>query len=138
MDWKLTTTKNLKSDAADGGWWRYKQNNSGGSFDTDGGLETWVWARGSSQADAIAESHGIYFDGRAKGHDCSCCGDRWYPAWSDSPDLDDRPIEKLIEHLTTGGKQSALAYAFSWKLGIRIIDKDGNIHWLKEKTKGKK
>ena len=138
MDWKLTTTKNLKADAAGGGWWRYSQNNSGGSFDPDGGMETWVWARGSSQANLVAETHGIYFDGCATGNDCRCCGDRWGTAWGDSPGLSDRPLAELIEHLTTGGKQSALAYASSWNLGIRIIDKDGDIHWLKEKTKVKK
>ena len=138
MDWKLTTTKNLKADAAEGGWWRYSQNNSGGSFDPDGGNETWVWAQGPRQADLVAETHGIYFDGCANGNDCPCCGDRWSSAWGDSPDLSDRPLEKLVEHLTTGGEQSALAYASSWNLGIRIIDKDGAIHWLKEKTKAKK
>lgn len=135
MEWKLATEKNLKADAPMGGWWQYRQNNSGGSFDADGGMETWIWAQSASQADAIAEQNGIYFDGCREGQDCPCCGDRWSSAWGDMPDKDDVHIDVLVEHLTTGvdGRTSPLAYAAEWRLGIRIIDKDGTTHWLKAK-----
>lgn len=135
MEWKLTTEKNLKADAPMGGWWQYSQNNSGGSFEPDGGYATWIWAQSASQADAIAKQNGIYFDGCREGRDCSCCGDRWYPAWGDKPDKDDMPVAVLVEYLTTGikGGTPSLAYAASWGLGVRIIDKDGTVHWLKAK-----
>lgn len=139
MKWALTTEKNLKADAPMGGWWEYRQNNSGGSFDPDGGMSTWIWAHSASQADAIAEQNGIYFDGCRSGADCPCCGDRWSTAWGRKPDRDDMPVESLVEILTTttGGGWSGLAYASSWGLGIRIIDKEGTVHWLRAEKPSK-
>lgn len=135
MEWKSTTEKNPKVDAPMGGWWEYSQNNSGGSFDPDGGMSTWIWAHSAKQADDIAEQNGIYFDGCQEGLDCPCCGDRWYSARGGKPDMDDVPVDVLVKHLTTetNYRTSALAYATSWNLGIRIIDKDGATHWLKAK-----
>lgn len=137
MKWELTTEKNLKADAPKGGWWEYGQNNSGGLFDPDGGYETWIWAQSASQANNIAEQNGIYFDGCEKDHDCPCCGDRWYAAQGDKPDKEDMSVENLVEHLTENGSKSALSWAANWGLGIRIIDKDGTVHWLRaEKPNG--
>ncbi len=136
MEWKLTTEKNLKADAPMGGWWKYSQNNSGGSFDSDGGSATWIWAQSASQADHIAERNGIYFDGCRSGSDCPCCGDRWYPARG-KPDKENMPVESLVEYLTAGGNRSHLANAVSWGLGIRIIDRDGTVHWLRAEKPSK-
>lgn len=136
MEWKLTTEKNLKADAPMAGWWEYSQNNSGGSFDSDGGSATWIWAQSASQADHIAERNGIYFDGCRSGSDCPCCGDRWSPAWG-KPDKENMPVESLVEYLTAGGNRSHLANAASWGLGIRIIDRDGTVHWLRAEKPSK-
>ena len=39
-----------------------------------------VYADTPEEADVVAESIGIYFDGVSAGKDCACCGDRWYRA----------------------------------------------------------
>jgi hypothetical protein len=58
----------------------YIQNNSGGSFI---GIKVIIIEADSlEEADSIAESHGVYFDGVEEGKDCDCCGDRWYRAYS--------------------------------------------------------
>lgn len=63
------------------GFYQFRQNNSGGHFhfDESAGLTHFVIVQAYSPADANqrARSLGIYFDGCAKGLDCSCCGDRW-------------------------------------------------------------
>jgi hypothetical protein len=57
----------------------YKQNNSGGSFVKNNNVDEVVSIEANSphEADAIAESIGIYFGGVSMGVDCECCGDRW-------------------------------------------------------------
>lgn len=69
-------------------WYHYHQNNSGGSFDVDAdrgiGHNVFIQAASEPEADARAESIGIYFNGVDDGLDCECCGDRWY-----SPNLID-------------------------------------------------
>jgi hypothetical protein len=64
-------------------WYRFSQNNSGGSFQDDPhagiGYEVWIEAISADAANARAEGIGIYFDGDG---DCSCCGNRWSEAWS--------------------------------------------------------
>lgn len=58
----------------------FHQNNSGGSFHIDHKVTQFVIieAKNAKQANSIAESIGIYFDGCENDRDCSCCGDRWY------------------------------------------------------------
>jgi hypothetical protein len=62
----------------------FSQNNSGGKFHIDERIAHYVIieANSADEANQIAESKGIYFDGVHDGRDCGCCGDRWYPAWS--------------------------------------------------------
>jgi hypothetical protein len=63
----------------------YNQNNSGGVFDLTDDL-TYVVIVEAENADAANEkfeSLGGYFNGCEGGIDCDCCGDRWYPAWSE-------------------------------------------------------
>lgn len=65
------------------GFYEYRQNNSGGSWDFERGRLTVlviVEASNPSEADQRAQKLGIYFDGSRNNRDCSCCGDRWYPA----------------------------------------------------------
>ena len=128
MKWKLETEKALKADAPKMGWWHYSQNNSGGSFDKDGGDATYVRAPSASQANRIAKNNGIYFDGVYDLQDCPCCGDRWSSARGDDPDLEDCTVAELAEKLAADGE---LKRAADWKLGIRIIDSDGGVHWLR-------
>jgi len=63
----------------DTGWYEYRQNDSGGSFDYSDYVSIYVLIEASSVAEANskAESIGIYFNGCAEGRDCDCCGDRW-------------------------------------------------------------
>ena len=65
-------------------FYEFRQNNSGGSFDTDMPRCLWIEASSEEEACAIAEEHGVYFDGIDKGIDCECCGDRWYRPWKDA------------------------------------------------------
>lgn len=64
-------------------FFKYDQNNSGGSFyyDDNLGENVLVEAHSPGEADQIAEGLGIYFDGCG---DCPCCGRRWSEAggWS--------------------------------------------------------
>lgn len=68
-------------------FYTYRQNNSGGWFiDTDDiGYNTIIEADSPRDADARAESIGIYFDGCLKGTDCDCCGDRFSRQWNREP-----------------------------------------------------
>jgi hypothetical protein len=58
----------------------FSQNNSFGTFVEDDNLDEFVIieAESADEANHIAESIGIYFNGVEKGFDCPCCGDRWY------------------------------------------------------------
>lgn len=66
-------------------WYRFNQNNSGGShaYDASAGISVNVYieAENAIEANERAESIGIYFNGVDEGYDCSCCGDSWYPAY---------------------------------------------------------
>lgn len=61
-------------------FYKYDQNNSGGSFDVDENIthRVVIEAVSESEADIIAKNIGIYFNGVDDGLDCDCCGDRWY------------------------------------------------------------
>lgn len=59
----------------------FSQNNSGGAF--EGFQFVIIEADSANEANNLAESHDIYFDGVSKGMDCSCCGDRWARKWFD-------------------------------------------------------
>jgi hypothetical protein len=64
------------------GWYEFRQNNSGGSFQMDDEVTVHVLIQAASarEADIKAEDIGIYFDGVRDGCDCDCCGDRWHRA----------------------------------------------------------
>lgn len=68
-------------------FYRFHQNNTGGSFDHDEakgiGPNVWIQAVDHLHANARAELIGIYFDGCRMGMDCPCCGDRWSEQWRD-------------------------------------------------------
>jgi hypothetical protein len=69
-------------------FFHFSQNNSGAWFheDEDAGIgrQVWVEAHNATEANNIAESIGIYFDGVVRGLDCQCCGNRWYRVWPEN------------------------------------------------------
>ncbi len=105
-------------------YYDYRQNNSGGSFDIDDRVtvNVIIEANSAEEADAMAETKGLYFDGCDDGPDCSCCGDRWYRAW----DGDGKAVPEIYS-------QPAAAFVsgneFSWagvgKPAVHIYHLDG-------------
>lgn len=72
-------------------WYHYCQNNSYGRWNLDTGKVVWIEADTPEEADSIAETVGIYFDGCKADIDCPCCGDRWtrQTVWTDDfPDVE--------------------------------------------------
>lgn len=59
-------------------FYSFYQYNPGGYFDSTMPKVLIVEADSADEANGIAVENGVYFDGRASGVDCSCCGDRWY------------------------------------------------------------
>lgn len=106
-------------------FFHYSQNNSGGSFDfsEDPAIthHVVIEAKDAADADIRAIQIGLYFDGCADGRDCSCCGDRWNPAYgegNEAPMVYDDPAEASISHRwMKPGKEIAVHYA------------DGRIVW---------
>ncbi len=74
------------------GFYTFRQNNSGGSFDRDADVDAYVVVEGTSIQDVTARATeiGIYFNGCEDRHDCPCCGDRWYEPWKNE-ELDKVP-----------------------------------------------
>lgn len=97
-------------------FYRFRQNNSGGSFDVDDergiGVYVWVEACDIVHARSRAEGIGIYFDGVADGVDCECCGDRWSAPWDD----EGMPSCKINEE-----------YDFDWCDTVYLHRLDGSI-----------
>lgn len=64
------------------GYYKFRQNNSGGRFNIDESLgigpDVWIEADSPDEANEYAQTIGIYFNGVEKWMDCDCCGDRWY------------------------------------------------------------
>ena len=63
-------------------FYKFRQNNSGGSFDVnaDVTIEVYIEAEDVDMANIKAQEIGIYFDGCNTERDCPCCGDRWEKA----------------------------------------------------------
>ena len=74
----------------------WSQNDSGGRFHVNDNL-TWrvvIEADSYQQAEAKAFDLGVYYNGVEEGHDCDCCGDRWYEG--SELDVEGGP---MLEHL---------------------------------------
>lgn len=119
-------------------WYKYSQNNSGGShvYDDNRGLSEWVFIEADSakEADEYAESIGIYFNGVDDDMDCDCCGDRWYPqAWWGGGDDKGKTLDELRVHIGETLK-------YRWRAdgnAIYIHFKDGSFIGDKDKNAGK-
>jgi hypothetical protein len=89
----------------------YDQNNTGGSFDVDENVAEYVIieAFDVEHANQRAQEIGIYFDGCAKGLDCDCCGDRWYPPWDgEGYETEDEAMERV--RVTAWRKEHRIHY----------------------------
>lgn len=79
---------------------------SGGDFVTNDSVAHYVIieAVNAAQANEIAETIGIYFNGCDAGIDCYCCGDRWYPVRDNSGGTTEPMIyDKAVEEYRNGG-----------------------------------
>jgi len=65
-------------------FYNFPQNNTHGRL-CGPAQEVIVQACSSDEANAIAERHGVYFNGCSAGADCYCCGDRWNTTWGGDP-----------------------------------------------------
>ena len=93
-------------------FYRYRQNNSGGSFDREMGLSVFIEAATVEEANDRAEGMGIYFNGVENGSDCECCGDRWSTPWNE----DASTREELAAEV-----KSDIEYAQSWGLPVLVL-----------------
>jgi hypothetical protein len=61
-------------------FYTFNQNNSGGRFIRNSDIDHYVVIEAENEDEATekATDIGIYFNGCETGHDCECCGDRWY------------------------------------------------------------
>lgn len=101
-------------------WFSFSQNNSGGSF--DGPREVMVEASSASQANNIAESYGVYFEGCNDGIDCPCCGDRWSIVYESS--ATDEPLYPL------GVSERELAAIFAKKPYNMFLGESYTLRWI--------
>lgn len=113
-------------------FYRFRQNNSGGSFTYNEGLgisvNVIIEADNAYEANATAESLGIYFNGCDEGLDCDCCGDRWSPVGESPYDKTEEPA--IYEDLVKGQlKMPKVGYAIKWIDGYEgfIHYKDGGV-----------
>lgn len=129
--------KIFKTDTVDSSkelkWYQFRQNNSGGSFVQNDSIGTYVLiqAYSAEEANDLAENKaGIYFNGCDDGLDCSCCGDRWYRAYSSDkgdkePVIYDTPVEdyfsKQRDVLSSFFHDTAVVYYFD---GTKIVYED--------------
>lgn len=127
----------------------WDQNNSGGFFVVNDKLTHRVVIEADSykEAESKALDFGVYYDGVEEGHDCSCCGDRWYqgeevklPAdYSESvyskrgfkivgkKEIILHTIEEYCQHLTN---------KWGWESpDARIFYKDGTVKEFYKETK---
>jgi hypothetical protein len=98
-------------------WYRFRQNNSGGSFVINDkvAVEVFIDAEDYIEANYKATRLGIYFNGCETGYDCPCCGDRWsqqydYSSLNDEGDFTD--IHAYLEE-TSRWRDTAYVYFMS-------------------------
>lgn len=98
-------------------FYNFNQNNSGGYFDDDENVSQFVIieAHSPKEANTIAETMGIYFDGCDKGVDCECCGDRWgeldeYDKGYSEPLIYGKPVTMYKPSLTKEGQNYCIVH----------------------------
>lgn len=88
-------------------WFKFHQNNSGGSWVVDNDVDTnvIVQAHNADEANQLAQRIGIYFNGVEDGTDCECCGDRWSSIWSNDEGTD---VPSIYGHPVTWSPDAVL------------------------------
>ena len=111
-------------------FYHFDQNNSGGCVHIDDRVckHVIIEARYATEANDRAEGLGIYFDGVENDRDCTCCGDRWYPAWGQG---DDEP-QIYGHHPATYAEQ----YVEPGEVFCRVFYLDGHIAEFRKSTPG--
>lgn len=118
-----STINTTKDGEAKHGFYTFRQNNSGGSFDRQMGYVI-VEANSPNDANRRAEEFGVYFNGCDTDMDCSCCGDRWSEQW-DADDAMSRPLiyerepEEWVDSTDFGGN--------TWGLNVNVVYMDGRV-----------
>lgn len=107
-------------------FYKFRQNNSGGSFEVNDTLASHVYleAEDAEHANFLAKRKGIYFNGVAYGSDCRCCGDRWSSV--DESEYDILECETLEETVSKVRENISSAF-FSLRYAGRIHLKDGTV-----------
>lgn len=108
-------------------YFAFDQNNSGGDFTHDAeagiGPTVFIQAENCRDANAKAESIGLYCGGVGDGIDCECCGDRWSSCYRDDgedvPTLYGRKYRPVRE-----GETQTL----EWGYAQYIHDADGKFY----------
>lgn len=95
-------------------FYHYRQNNSGGDFVVNEHVtyNVIIEADNPAQANALAEAHGLYFDGIG---DCPCCGHRWYSKWNHAdgdeiPKVYDEPVAMAENHWANDNEPNVYVY----------------------------
>lgn len=91
-------------------YYRFHQNNSGGSFSGDY-YTIYIQAKNADDANEKATDYDIYFDSE---YDCPCCGPRWSECWDHDGDM----LEDI-------DKENETSYAKGWGLKILVVHADG-------------
>lgn len=104
-------------------FWTFRQNNSGGSFDQNETVSTFVImeALDADDANCRAREIGIYFNGVEDGIDCDCCGDRWYPAYEEgfkNPEVYGKLLEKHKQDVVGG---NTIVYYIDGRKEISLV-----------------
>jgi hypothetical protein len=105
-------------------YYLYRQYPSGGDYETTSTVAPIVVIQSHDpiKANFFAQTKGIYFDGIAKGLDCTCCDDRWTALSEDSkghpkPNLGKMELITYLKDwidtgMMTGSPSRILAYIY--------------------------
>jgi hypothetical protein len=111
-------------------FYTFRQNNSGGSFVIDDAvtINVIIEAANETQANAIAERVGIYFNGVDNGDDCDCCGDRWYPV-SDYDGKESPTVYGVSPEVYVSERQDWMRWADKGE-EVVLYYLDGTVDWF--------
>lgn len=113
-------------------WYVFNQNNSGGRFHVTDTVchRLFIEAPNYDKAIEKAEELGCYWNGVAKGRDCSCCGDRWN-CYNDEP----INLSKYNGDIKSYAQWLSDGYGWTSPDG-RIFYADGNVEEVYSKKRG--
>lgn len=102
--------------------YEYRQNNTGGTFVNNEQVSICVLIVADNvwEANHIADTIGIYFNGVQAGRDCACCGDRW-----SDPHEHKTTLEELLAE-----KRDDYGYSFYKGLSVQIYDHDKKVNQI--------